>query len=205
MLRRWRLDLSPAPRLKHRDYSAPGLYFITICADFKRCIFGEVEGERMRLSSLGRVVQESWTGIPSHFTRVRLHESTVMPNHVHGIVEIVQAFTVTQHAAPLQGARPGRLDSGSLSVIVRSFKAEVTRRARLELGWKGEIWQRNYFDRVIRDGQEFSDATRYIAENPMRWHWQKHEFVENAGRKGKTRAACCATTKSVARWGVRWN
>lgn len=184
MLRKRGHDLSPAPRLKHRDYSSAGLYFVTICADLKRCIFGDVKGAEVQLSALGRVVRESWIGIPSHFAAVRLHESIVMPNHVHGIVEIVQLLAGAQHAAPLQGAAvsPVRLMSGSLSVIVRSFKAEVTRRAHLELNWDGEIWQRNYFDRVIRDGQEFSDASRYIAENPLRWQGQRKKLVDNAGR-----------------------
>jgi putative transposase len=175
MLRQWRLDLSPAPRLAHRDYSSPGLYFVTICADFKRWIFGEVQGENVQLSALGQIVRESWMGVPSHAARVRLHESIVMPNHVHGIIEILQTPAVAQHAAPLQGLEevPARLVPGSVSVIVRSFKAEVTRLARLELGWKGEIWQRNYFDRV----------SRYIAENPWRWLGRRKEFVDNGRRK----------------------
>jgi len=97
-----RYDLSPATRLKRRDYSSPGLYFVTICSDFKRCIFGDVEDEKVQLSTLGRIVQESWMAIPSHFARVQLHAWMVMPNHVHGILEIVQALVVAQHAAPLQ-------------------------------------------------------------------------------------------------------
>ena len=162
--------MSPATRLKHRDYSTPSLYFVTICSDFKRCIFGAVESEKVQLSTLGRIAQESWMAIPSRFARVQLHAWMVMPNHVHGILEILQALVVAQHAAPCTvAAGPA---SGSLSSIVRSFKAEVTRRGRAELNWDGEIWQHNYFDRIIRDGQEFSDATRYIAENPMRWQWQ---------------------------------
>jgi putative transposase len=185
MLRHRRWDLSPATRLKHRDYSTPGLYFVTICSDFKRCIFGEVQGEKVQFSALGWILRESWNGIPSHFVRVQLHESIVMPNHVHGIIEIVQAITAAQHAAPLQEAPigPAQLVPGSLSVIARSFKAVVTRRAHLELIWKGEIWQRNYFDRVVRDGQEYADASRYIAENPMRWQWQRELMVENRERK----------------------
>jgi len=109
-------------------------------------------------------------GIPSHFPCVRLHEFVVMPNHLHGIVEIA-AEKLAQHAAPLQRRSPprDRVQPSSLSAIVRSFKSEVTRRARLESSWKGEIWQHNYFDRVIRDGREFANAMRYIAENPGKW------------------------------------
>ena len=174
--------MSPATRLKQRDYSTLGFYFVTVCANYKRCIFGRVIQTGVELSTCGRIAQECWTTIASHFERVRLHGFIVMPNHVHGIIEIMarsqhrnagpEGQGVAQHAAPLQKAQssaPRNLLFGSLSLIERSFKAEVTRRARLELNWKEDIWQRNYFDRVIRDGQEFSDASRYIAENPQRW------------------------------------
>ena len=174
--------MSPATRL-NRDYSAPGLYFVTICANYKRCIFGRVSQTSVELSALGRIASECWTAIPFHFARVNVHGFMVMPNHMHGIIEIVTVRPaqqgsrkvreegLAQHAVPLQETQtaPLRLQPGSLSVIVRSFKAEVTRRGRLELNWKGEVWQRNYFDRVIRDGQEYSDASHYIAENPLRW------------------------------------
>jgi putative transposase len=138
-----------------------------------------------QLSALGHMAHGSWIGVPLHFARIRLHESIVMPNHVHGIVEIVQSLAVAQHAAPLQEFREQgpSLVGGSLSVIIRSLKAEVTRRAHLELNWKGEIWQSNYFDRVIRDGQEFSDAERYIAENPIRWQAQRERMIEDSQRK----------------------
>src|SRR5260370_31632598 len=135
--------LSPATRLKHRDYSAPGLYFVTICANYKRCIFGRVIRSRVELTAMGRIAHESWTMIVSHFAQVNLHGFMIMPNHMHGIIEIA-ATRPAQHAVPLQGRRPSAsLRPGSLSVIVRSFKAEVARRARLELDWRGEIWQRN--------------------------------------------------------------
>ncbi len=103
-----------------------------------------------------------------------------MPNHVHGIIEI-SATGLAQHAAPLQGkVRTAAPLAASLSTIVRSFKAEVTRRSRLELNWEGEIWQRSYFDRVIRDGREFSNASRYIAENPLKWEWDRENLKTKA-------------------------
>src|SRR5258707_6684853 len=81
--------MSPATRLKHRDYSAPGLYFVTICANYKRCIFGRVSQTSVELSALGRIASECWTAIPFHFARVNVHGFMVMPNHMHGIIEIV--------------------------------------------------------------------------------------------------------------------
>jgi putative transposase len=110
----------------------------------------------------------------------------VMPNHIHGIVEIVQPFVVAQHAAPLQKrvpTAPRTLEMPVLSTIIRSFKAEATRRARLELTICGNIWQRNYYDRVIRDGQEFSNALRYIEENPLRWQRQEKQMVAEGETK----------------------
>jgi len=159
-------------RLKDRDYSSPGLYFVTICATQMRCIFGRVRQNSVELSSLGHIARECWIDIPRHFVRINLHSFVIMPNHIHGIVEIA-ATGLAQHAAPPQeretgGVLPG-VPVGSLSAIVRSFKGEVTRRSRLELHSQARIWQPNYFDRVIRDGREFSNASRYIAENPLKW------------------------------------
>ena len=159
-------------RPKNRDYSAPGLYFVTICATQMRCIFGHIHQKCVELTPLGHIARESWIGIPVHFARVNLNSFVIMPNHIHGIIEIVSAG-LAQHAAPLQERQTGGVlqgvPVGSLSAIVRSFKAEVTRRSRLELHSQGRIWQPNYFDRVIRDGREFSNASRYIAENPLKW------------------------------------
>lgn len=166
--------MSPAKRLQRRDYSAPGLYFITACSDFKRCIFGKVENGEVSLSNLGRIVEKAWFALANQFSRIRLHGHMVMPNHVHGIIEI-SSVEQAQQAAPLQRAAGDELQrprSPSLSIILRSFKANVTRRAGIELGWKAEIWQHNYFDRVIRDGREFANASRYIAGNPGRWQSQ---------------------------------
>jgi len=156
-------------RLKSRDYRAPGIYFVTICTDDKRSTLSHIDKGRVELSLLGEIVRESWNAIPFHFAHVNLHEFTIMPNHVHGLIEIgCQAGA--QLAAPLQSAgAKSRMERGSLGAIVRAFKGVVTRRARTELGWNGQIWQRNYFERVVRDGQEFSDTCRYVRENPMMW------------------------------------
>src|SRR5713226_8472961 len=137
--------MSPSRRLKYRDYSAPGLYFVTACSDFKRCIFGNVENGTVRLSNLGRIVEEAWLALPRQFSRIRLHGHIVMPNHVHGIIEI-SSVQLAQPAATRQRAA-AELElhrAPSLSIIVRSFKADVTRRAGIELNWSEPVWQRNY-------------------------------------------------------------
>ena len=155
-----------------------------MCADFKRCTFARLENGVVTRSPLGQIVEETWTALSSQFPELRLHGHIVMPNHVHGIIEILPAG-LAQPAAPLQGGNvPAAVPRPhSLSIIVRTFKAEVTRRARLELNYTEEIWQKNYYDRVIRDGREFSNAARYIAENPLRWEAQRRNWAEEEQMK----------------------
>ncbi len=162
------------------DYSSEGLYFITICTHEKRCILGQIVNARAELNSIGCAVRDSWVSIPQHFAGTRLHEFVIMPNHLHGIVEIC-AKLGRSGAAPLPRNAVARVHAGSISAIVRSFKALVTRHARQQLGWMGDVWQRNYFERVLRDGQEFFDASRYIVENPLKWEWDRENPKARSG------------------------
>jgi putative transposase len=179
-------------RLNKYDYSAPGFCFVTICAHGKKCVLGTFHEGRIGLSELGKIVRDCWADIPRHFPRVKLHGFVIMPNHLHGIVEIVAVGA--QHAAPLLGktsdigVRP-HVKAGSLGAIVRSFKAAVTRLARGEFGGNGDIWQRNYFERVLRDGQEISDAGRYIAENPRMWELDRENPQKKDYRLEKNTSA----------------
>src|SRR2546423_12162335 len=93
-------DSMPRPgrrsiRLPEYDYSAPALYFVTACTDGRRCLFGEVVGERMLPNAFGQIVESCWQGIPEHFPHIELDEFVVMPNHVHGIVGIVEPVGAT--------------------------------------------------------------------------------------------------------------
>jgi REP element-mobilizing transposase RayT len=188
-------------RLKYRDYSAPSFYFVTVCSDFKRCTFGKVVDNKMEFSPLGRIVEEAWLALSSRIFGIQLHAQVVMPNHIHGIVEIFP-LKLSPPTAPLQRATGASAEgrttvslrqkirpTPSLSIIVRSFKADVTRQAGVELEWKKEIWQRNYFDRVIRDGPEFAHASRYIAENPTRWQTQGQRMRAEREAKRAQQAA----------------
>jgi putative transposase len=159
-------------RPKEHDYSTAGFYFVTICASERKCIFGSFNEGHIELTALGKAARECWLVIPRHFAKVKLHEFVIMPSHLHAIVEIV--VVGAQHPAPQLGTDSDErnlplVKPGSLGTIIRSYKAAVTRQARRELGWHGDIWQRNYFERLLRDGKEIADAERYIAENPMMW------------------------------------
>ena len=165
-----------------------GPYFVTICSDFNRCTFGQVAKGKVELSALGQIAEGAWVALPRRVAGIRLCCHVVMPNHVHGIIEILSG-KLAQQAAPLQRRGTAKLSVrrvSSLSIIVRSFKADVTRRAHSELNWAGQIWQRNFFDRVIRDGREFSNAERYISENPVRWEGQQKRWAEGEATRNKS-------------------
>ncbi len=159
-------------RLPDFDYSQVGQYFVTICAFEMRCIFGEIEQREVRLSRIGVIAAEVWFSVPRHFSEVTVDPFVVMPNHLHGILTIKER---ARHAVPLreehhaEGFR--KPVEGSVPTIIRSYKSEVTKRVREALGSRAiNVWQSNYFERVLRNGKEFGDAYRYILENPLRWH-----------------------------------
>ncbi len=157
------------------DYSQGGQYFLTICAFEMRVLFGKMETNRILLNVIGRIALDCWRDIPNHFPLVELHPFVVMPNHVHGILAIQDG-----HGCPVPLQNQHRAERfqhptvASVPTIVRSYKSEVTYLARRYLRRASlQVWQSNYFERVLRNGDEFSNACRYIFENPMMWHIDK--------------------------------
>jgi len=123
---------------------------------------------------VGDILEAVWRQIPEHFAAAT-DLFVVMPNHVHGIVWIGDADQPVgvQHAGPLQAQ--GRFVSpGSLGAIVRSFKAATTRELHLRELIDGPVWQRNYWDRVVRNEDELNRIRQYIAYNPIAWEFD-HE------------------------------
>ncbi|MFZ0522664.1 MAG: transposase [Candidatus Acidiferrales bacterium] len=168
-------------RLRAFDYSQLGSYFITIQTHRGKHIFGKIISGQMKLSAVGQAVSECWLGIPDHFGGVELEEYVVMPNHVHGIIMIrararhaVPLRTRTEHAEAFGHPRPA-----SVPTIVRSFKSAATQHARKILGQQEvQIWQRSYFERVIRSPQEFRKIRKYILLNPARWEFDRNTLDE---------------------------
>jgi putative transposase len=122
------------------------------------------------LNSWGRVVDECWHAISDHFPNVDLGKSVVMPNHVHGIIVIHEndSSVGARHASPLPSNPPHGVIPNSLGAIVGSFKSAVTRRLRRELV-ASPIWQRGFYDHVIRDDLDWTRIHNYIESNPMNW------------------------------------
>ena len=164
-------------RLKGYDYTQPGAYFVTFCSYQRRHIFGEVVNGEMKLSALGKIVREEWVRSAEIRKEIRLFddEFVVMPNHGHGIVWIMEAIAGADGVRPnverAHAMRPHeslRRAPRSLGSFMAGFKASVTSRARNELGMTG-IWQRNYYDHIIRKDRELNNIRWYILNNPRNW------------------------------------
>jgi len=158
-------------RLQGYDYSQAGAYFITLVTFQRAELFGSIHDGQMQLSRCGEIVREEWFASADIRKEIRLYpeEFVVMPNHVHGIVWIVDDGTATVGASgrsPLH-AHP-QLSQKSLGAFVAGFKSSVTKRIRDELNTTG-IWQRNYYDRILRNERELDAIRKYIETNPLRW------------------------------------
>ena len=159
-------------RFQAFDYSQAACYFVTICSKDNRCIFGHVVDTKMQLNSLGTIVEECLVAVPLHFNNTEIPVHSIMPNHLHAIV-VLRANASTVGPAKASNKRAEAFAApviGSIPTIVRSFKSAVTRAARAALREPSlDVWQRNYFERVIRSDDEFRKTWQYICENPARW------------------------------------
>jgi REP element-mobilizing transposase RayT len=173
-------------RLAEYDYTQPGAYFITICAHERACVFGDIVGDEMRLNDAGWMVQQCWDEIPEHYPGIDIDAFTVMPNHIHGIVILVGA---TPRGCPVptpqirnrwegqaQGPAPtANTRNLSLPDVVHRLKSLTTRRYADGVkhhNWppfNKKLWQRNYYEHIIRDEEDLRDIRDYIQNNPLRW------------------------------------
>lgn len=187
-------------RLKGYDYSRAGAYFVSVCTHDRICLLGDVISGVVQLSPIGTAALECWMKIPQHFADVELDEFIIMPNHVHGIIFIqnddvhtnVQNVGV-QYIEPLQRIslqNESRRDepkqhqyqhviSRSIGSIIRSYKSAVTRWCK-QHRYEHFRWQRNYYERIIRNERELYEVRKYIINNPMKW-----ELDEENPRNGR--------------------
>jgi putative transposase len=180
-------------RLNGYDYSQAGLYFITICCQDRKCRFGKIENDKMILNNLGKIANECWLEIPKHFPNAILHEYVVMPNHVHGIIELVNDDNVVgvENFQPLQHQNEPRRNEfqkmipRSIGSIVKGFKIGVTKWFRINedvsvgdgnfqpLQSQQKLWQRNYHEHIIRNEKSYQTISDYIINNPVKWKGDK--------------------------------
>jgi len=189
-------------RLKGYDYSQAGLYFITICCQDRECFFGEIKNGEMMLNDIGNIANQCWMEIPNHFANVVLHEHIIMPNHVHGIIELTNdandAGTSHGMSLPQQTSTPksninqfGKPISGSVSIIINQYKSTIKRWCNKN-GHKYFKWQSRFHDHIIRNEQSYQTISEYIINNPFKWK-DDNFFINNtyghamACPKNKTR------------------
>lgn len=165
------------PRVHHRrsvrlrgfDYARPGTYFVTTCTRDRAPLFGDIARGVVQLSPLGRIVVEEWASTPLLRPQVRLDAFVVMPDHLHGILVTTNDRVGLTRRAALGGTSGSA--PGSLGAIVGQFKAAVTKRINaVRRTPHGEVWQRGYYEHVIRDLASLDRIRQYIATNPSRWH-----------------------------------
>ena len=151
-------------RLKGYDYTRPGSYFVTICTHNREHLFGNIVNERMELNPLGQRVHQYWGEIPNHFPHATLDEYVVMPNHVHGII-VMEVNVGANNYSP---RRQPRGTSKTIGSIIRGFKIGVTQWTRQNTDIH-TVWQRNYYEHIIRNEAALQRIRQYIINNPLKW------------------------------------
>ncbi len=169
------------------DYSRDGAYFITVCAQNMKCVFGEIQKGEMKLSGAGEMVEYWWRQLPEKFQNIRLDEFAVMPNHFHGILWIVNrkgglprcrgdlygrpSYDCSNERRA--GTRPA--PTKTLGNIVGAFKSLMTNEyiRNVKMGkfppFEKSIWQRNYWEHIVRDDKDLNRIREYIINNPLNW------------------------------------
>ena len=198
-------------RLQNYDYAQAGAYFVTVCTQDRVCLFGEVIDGVMVLNDAGKLVQHAWTDIPTHAPDADVDAFIVMPNHIHGIIILTNtapvgaglvpapdapAKIVPTHHAPVRNAATTdrattRVAPTGLGGVVGAFKSRVT--VEYIRGVKdhdlppfsGRVWQRNYYEHIIRNEDSLNRIRDYIINNPLQWALDR-ENPANAPGSGRT-------------------
>ena len=146
-------------RLQGYDYSASGAYFISICTHDREYLFGYIVNETMEFNIFGDIAQYYWQQLSQYHPNIILDESIVMPNHLHGIIVLESSMDYKK----------------SISEIIRGFKTFSAKAINKERGLRGvPVWQRNYYDRIIRNELELDRVRQYIINNPCNWDADKN-------------------------------
>jgi len=182
-------------RLKRYDYSQAGLYFITICTQNRLCLFGKIKESNLQLNDAGIMIEHQWQELIYRFDNIKLHQFIVMPNHFHGIVESVGVPLVgTQNAEqrqtkqrPIEQPQTEQPPKGqpqgiapTVGDVVGAFKSLSTNdyiRNVKQNNWQPfnkKIWQRNYYEHIIRNEKSYDQISEYIQTNPLKWQDDKY-------------------------------
>jgi putative transposase len=152
-------------RLKNFDYSTAAVYFLTVCTSERKTILGASLEGKVRASAMGRIVSECWFELPYHYAHLELGAFIVMPNHVHGLISLRDPVGAGLRPAPT---------TATLSEIVGVFKSFSSRRIHAaNASSPKKIWQRGYYEHIVRNPEECERIKRYILKNPARWAFDR--------------------------------
>ena len=164
-------------RLKYYNYASEGIYFITICTKNRKKLFcyndkiennncrgGACSAQKTRLNYLGKIIQNEWISLAHRYPNVQLGEYIIMPNHLHGII-FLDDFVDSGGASP----------APTIGNIICAFKSISTILCNKIDNVNGRnIWQRNYYEHVIRNEKEYYEIVNYIQNNPVNWKEDKY-------------------------------
>ena len=175
-------------RLRGYNYAQTGAYFVTIVTKDRECLFGEIVDGEVRLNDAGRVIQATWNELPEHYPGVECDASIVMPNHVHGVIVLGDDGGVgsndvgagpracPERGKPQSSGQPrGVAPTISLPDVVHRLKTLTTKRyidgvkSSDWASFAGRLWQRNYYEHIVRDENELRCIREYIVNNPLQW------------------------------------
>jgi REP element-mobilizing transposase RayT len=165
-------------RLPGYDYSQPGAYFVTICAYQRQCIFGEIIDGQMRLNQYGAIVAETYQWLCQRYPYLHTDEWVVMPNHFHAIMVITDkpcrgvsrnAPTINEHNPTINEHNP-TIKRKTLGRLISAFKTVSTKKINVLRDAPGiPLWQRNYYEHIIRNQDGMNKIRQYIVNNPVSW------------------------------------
>jgi len=181
-------------RLPDYDYSTPGAYFVTICTQNSMCAFGEIVNEEMQQAPAGEMVRYWWGEIPNKYLNVEIDDTfVIMPNHIHGTIIIRNVGAdrcvcpSNENVSTNKSKKPGEHIGSPLQQVIQWYKTMTTNayiHGVKESGWppfEGKLWQRNYYEHVIRNDRELQRVREYIMLNPIRWALDKENPINKAG------------------------
>lgn len=172
-------------RLKGYNYSRPGGYFITICTYHREYLFGDIVNGKMQLNPIGLIVEDEWQKTPFIRPTTELGPFVIMPNHIHGIIVLNDDRRSESQFAPTDtpfAHTTGKFisPSNTIGAIVRGFKSASTKRINeMRQTRSVPVWQRNYYEHIIRNEKDYNAICDYITNNPLQWQYD----LENLDKK----------------------
>jgi len=154
-------------RLKDYDYSQAGAYFVTLCTHERECSLGEIIDSEVKLSPVGNIVKKEWKKLSTRFSNVQWDAFVVMPNHIHGIIIFKSKDNVGATLVVAQTPRAGTSPAPTVGDVIGMFKSLCVNQCIQNELKLGKLWQRNYYEHIIRNEKALYRIRQYIKNNPL--------------------------------------